>query len=80
MGTIAARKAASILEHTKQVLAMELLAACQAIDLRAPAELGAATKPAYLAIRERVPFMAEDRVIAPDMAAVADLINSRKLI
>ncbi len=34
MGTIAARKAKSILENTRKVLAMELLAACQGIDLR----------------------------------------------
>lgn len=34
MGTIAARKAREILENTRKVLAMELFAACQAIDLR----------------------------------------------
>jgi histidine ammonia-lyase len=34
MGTIAARKAAEILENTRQVIAMELLTACQAVDLR----------------------------------------------
>ncbi len=42
MGTIAARKAAQIVDHATHVLAMELLAACQGIDLRGPKRLGKA--------------------------------------
>ena len=34
MGTIAARKAREILENARRVLAIELMCACQAIDLR----------------------------------------------
>jgi len=40
MGTIAARKARSILENLRRVLAIELLSACQAIDLRLAAKSG----------------------------------------
>lgn len=99
MGTIAARKAVEILENTRQVIAMELLAAAQAVDLRrmkpdwgdlanpawlgeedpAKLHLGSATQPCYEKIRTRVPPMLEDRVIAPDIAAVADLIKEEAL-
>ena len=34
MGGFAARKALSVVEHVEQVVAIELLAACQALDLR----------------------------------------------
>ena len=44
MGTIAARKAREILENTRKVLAMELFAACQAIDLRGKKVLGKGTE------------------------------------
>ena len=75
MGTIAARKAAMILENTRQVLAMEILAASQAIDLRPPKTLGAETQKLYNRVRTVVPAMLTDRVISPDIKAVAELIS-----
>ncbi len=87
MGTIAARKARSILENAQRVLAIELLAACQAVDLRATAMghgvhgdgsaekmLSPATRGAYLAMRGKVPFMAQDRVLYPDIEAARRLL------
>lgn len=79
MGTIAARKARSILENVRQVLAMELLTAALAIDLRPQAQLGAATSKAYARIREVVSPMLQDRIIAPDIAAVAELTRDGSL-
>jgi histidine ammonia-lyase len=80
MGTIAARKARSILENVQRVLAIEILSACQAIDLRAAAMghageggaeslLSPSTLDAYRRLREKVPFMAVDRVLYTDMEA-----------
>ncbi|MCX7776034.1 MAG: histidine ammonia-lyase [Spirochaetaceae bacterium] len=82
MGTIAARKARRIIEHTQRVLAMELLAACQALDLRAiqqglPSiedQLAPATRPAYSIVRTTVPFLDKDRVMYPDLDAAHALI------
>src|SRR5699024_7943429 len=52
MGTIAARKAGEIAGNVRRVLAMELMVACQAVDLMNGREkLGRGTKPAYEAIR-----------------------------
>ena len=76
MGTIAARKGAAVLENAYQVLAMELLAAAQAIDLRPPGQLGAGSQIAYDLVRAAAPAMMSDRVIAPDIAAVANAMRN----
>ncbi len=66
MGTTAARKAGTILENTRSVLAYELLTACQAIDIRRQTgRQGTGLSPAVEAIfnrvRREVPYMEEDR-------------------
>ena len=73
MGTIAARKARTILENAQRVLAIELLAACQAVDLARPRADGprrTAPRPSSRPPTARaptarcaaaVPFMAEDQ-------------------
>jgi len=75
MGTIAARKAAQIVDHATHVLAMELLAACQGIDLRGPKRLGKGTEPTYRKLRDRVAMLEEDRVMYPDIDAAVVLIR-----
>ena len=67
MGTIAARKAHEILENARRVLAIELMCACQAIDLRGDKGMGPGTKAAYECIREVVPHLKEDRPIYGDI-------------
>ena len=66
----------------RHVLAIELLTAAQAIDLRpdGPARLGQGTAIAYAAIRQRVPFLAHDRQTTADIEALADLIRSGALL
>ena len=82
MGTIAARKAASIVENAQRVIAMELTAACQALDLRAiqmgipaiEALLSPKTIPAYKVIRSIVARLDGDRVMYPDLDAIFRLV------
>lgn len=73
MGTHAAHKLAAIVRNTRDVLAIEALCAAQGLDL-----LGATAAPgveeARRVIREHVPALARDRVLAPDVAQVAELI------
>jgi len=78
MGANAARHALEILDNVSHVLAIELLTAAQAIDLRpdGPARLGHATARAYLEIRKRVSFMPRDRQASPDIEALDALIRS----
>src|SRR5699024_7327755 len=59
MGTIASRKAREILGNVRKVLAMEILAACQAIDLRGNKGLGNATDVVYNIVREKISTMEE---------------------
>ncbi len=74
MGTIAARKAREVLKHVQQVLGIELLCASQAADFTDPAKLGAGSQTAYKTLRNKVSYMASDRVLYPDMAAAAQLV------
>ena len=60
MGTIAARGARDILENTKKVIAMELLTACQAVQMRNIFPLGKGTNLVYHAIREKIPYLEQD--------------------
>jgi len=66
------------LRHVTSILAGELLVAAQGIDLRwraAPeARLGVGSAVAYRLVRERVPFLAGDAVLAPLLAAAQTLV------
>jgi len=82
MGTTAARKLARVVSQTRQVVAIELLAGAQALDLRAEldgitaiaAALGRSTSRLYQLIRSAVPAMAADRELSPDIIALDALI------
>lgn len=80
MGTIAARKAREIMENVRRVLAMEIMCACQGIDLRGNKGLGAGTSPAYDLVRSMVPMLREDRPLYEDINKCEDIIISGKLI
>ena len=69
MGAGAALKARAVLEHARQVLAIELLLAAQALDLRAPLVPGAGTRAAQRAVRARIPPLTADRYLKPDLDA-----------
>ncbi|WII72286.1 histidine ammonia-lyase [Bdellovibrio sp. 22V] len=80
MGTIAARKFAQILRNAENVVAMEMLSACQAMDLLAPLKPNAAVKAAFEHIRKTVPFAKEDRIFSKDVEAIKAMMNSNELI
>jgi histidine ammonia-lyase len=74
MSMAAGLKAARALELARQVVAVELLCACQAIDLLRPLTSSAALERVHDFIRARVPALEHDRPPAPDLAAIADVI------
>ncbi|MCF6461888.1 histidine ammonia-lyase [Clostridium sp. Cult1] len=80
MGTIAARKAREILVNTRKVLAMELLTACQAIDLRGKKGLGKGTEIAYNIVRENLTTIEEDRIMYNEINTCEDIIKSNKIL
>jgi histidine ammonia-lyase len=72
----AALKAERVVALAARVLAVEILCACQAIDLLAPLETSDALRPAHQAVRAVAPRLTGDRPPAPDIEAVAGLILS----
>ncbi|MBY0302719.1 MULTISPECIES: HAL/PAL/TAL family ammonia-lyase [Alphaproteobacteria] len=72
--TPAALKLLDILANARQVLAIELLAACQAQDLRGGS--APATRAIVDAVRTRVGNYADDRPLAQDMAAIDAFLAS----
>ncbi len=78
MGTISARKAREIIENVKNVLAIELMVAAQAIDFRLKSgfTLGQKTNQIFKMIRTVVPFFATDSIYYPYTKKLVELINS----
>jgi len=79
MATFAARRLADMAENTANVLAIELLAACQGLDFRAPLKSSERLESAKALVRGRVPFYDQDRYFAPDIEKICDLILQGEL-
>jgi histidine ammonia-lyase len=62
-----------MLANVRHIVAIELLAACQGIDLVAPLHTGVEAQRAYELVRSVSPRLDADRSLAPDIAAVAAL-------
>ncbi len=80
MGTIAARKAEAILRNAERVVAIELLAAAQGIDLLRPLATSAPLDAAHRVIRAVSPMLGDDRPLAPDIEAVARLVRDGSIV
>jgi histidine ammonia-lyase len=70
----AALKTQRALELAARVLAVELLCACQAIDLLAPLKTSRALQRVHAAVRNIVPTLGDDRPPAPDIERIARMI------
>ena len=80
MGTIAARKAKEIMENTRNVLAMEILGAVQAIDLRGKKKLGIGTEAAYNIVRSHINFIEEDIVMYKEINKCNEIIKKNLIV
>ena len=74
MATYAARRLGDMADNTAGIVAIELLAAAQGLDFRKPLSTSPALSPAYEAIRAVAPALEGDRFMAPDIAAVKQLV------
>eukprot|EP01114_Cavostelium_apophysatum_P005338 TRINITY_DN1619_c0_g1_i1.p1 TRINITY_DN1619_c0_g1~~TRINITY_DN1619_c0_g1_i1.p1 ORF type:complete len:526 (+),score=114.68 TRINITY_DN1619_c0_g1_i1:180-1757(+) len=74
MGGYGARKALTVVENTEHVLAIELLAACQAIDFMRPLKSTKVLEAVHEVVRSAASFLESDRVIQQDIESVRDLI------
>ncbi len=75
MGMAAALKARQVVENVRTCLAIELLVAAQAVDLRAPLRPAAKVGEAHRRIRAAVPRLEGDRELHRDIEAVCRLVD-----
>ncbi len=83
MCTNAAIHATQILRNVEQVVAIEMITAAQALDLRLrerKAEVGIGTGAAYRTIRDRVPFVDADRTMYEDIVTIAEIVHNGEIV
>jgi len=78
MGMSGARRIQPMLANLRNVLAIELLSACQGLDLLAPLRTGPEAQKAYDSVRSASAFVEADRSLSTDIESVARLINEGK--
>ena len=76
MGATSAHKLLRILEQARQVVAIELMSAAQILEFRKPLKPGIGAQRAYEIVRSFVAKLEEDRVLAPDINALAQAIHA----
>ena len=74
MATFAARRLAEIVDNVRGIVAIELIAAAQALEFSGPHETSPVLDRARRLIRERVARFDQDRRFAEDIAAIKELI------
>jgi histidine ammonia-lyase len=79
MGMTAALKLRRIVTNTRNVMAIEAMAAAQALDFAVPLRTGKRGQSAHAAIRSVCATMDKDRVMYKDFARIAELIASGKI-
>ncbi|WP_174614999.1 histidine ammonia-lyase [Virgibacillus ihumii] len=78
MGTIAARHALAMLQNTRNVVAIELICAMQAVEFRGVDKMAAATREFYEKARSIVPSITKDRVFSTDIEKMANWLKGYK--
>ncbi len=79
MSMTAALKAERAVARAREVIAIEILCACQAIDLLAPLATSPALADVHRLVRSRVPALDDDRPPSPDIVAITELIATSAL-
>jgi histidine ammonia-lyase len=64
-----------MLVNLRNTIAIELLCACQGIDLLAPLQTGKLAKKAYAAVRAKSAKLTQDRPLATDIETISALIE-----
>jgi histidine ammonia-lyase len=80
MGWSAGLKLRRSVDALRRVLAIEILTAARAVELRAPAKPAPATAAVVRVLRERVPGVGPDRYLAPEIEAAVELVAGGTLL
>lgn len=79
-GTIAARKAREIIRNTEAVVAIQLLAVCQAYEFRRPVKPSPVFQAVYKLVRSISPAITEDRAFYKDIEALLPMIRKYQIL
>ncbi len=80
MAPLSARKLATQVDLGWRILAIELVVAAQAVDLRSPARLGEGTANAHRRIREQIPSAGLHTPFPTDLEPIVDLVRAGALL
>jgi histidine ammonia-lyase len=79
MGANAATKLRRVIQNVQRVLAIELLCAVQALDMRRPAKTSIILERIYTRFRKQVPMMSQDRILHTDLITAEQFLNKDPL-
>ncbi|MGB4704716.1 MAG: histidine ammonia-lyase [Candidatus Saccharicenans sp.] len=80
MGMTTALKTRQILDNAQAILAIEYIAAAQALDFRRPLKPSPGVQVAYEVIRKYVAFLDEDRPLFPDINRLKEVVESGEIV
>lgn len=80
MATYAAQRLHPMITNTRYIIAIELLAACQGLDLRAPLKSSPLIEKVHNKLRESIPVYRHDRYFATDIESVHTLLQKEVFI
>jgi len=80
MGWGAGLKLRSVIDNLTAILAVELVVAARALDLRAPLTPSPGTGAVLALVRKHIKGMGPDRVLAPELATAVTLVRSGQII
>lgn len=79
MGVSAARKALKAVENAEDIIGIELLCGCQALEFHRPLKASVGSEATLALVRKQVPFRQQDSAVYPDMQAIRGLIREGTL-
>jgi len=80
MGMTTALKTRQIIDNAQAVIAIELIAGAQALDLRKPVKPSPAARAAYEVVRKHVAYLEEDRPLYDDINRLKDVVQSGEIL
>lgn len=80
MGMTTALKTKQIIDNSQAIIAIEMMAAAQALDFRRPLKASPGVEAAYEVIRKYVPFLDEDRPLFEDINRLKEVVASGEIL
>jgi histidine ammonia-lyase len=80
MGPAAARQAAQVVANVRRILAIEVIAACQGLEFLKPLVSSPPLDAVHRRVRTRIPPYDTDRLLSPEIEAVAEWVRDGTLV